>query len=428
MNETPEEGLQNHVKFSDLEPKIETFFKTFNTHPYRVHESLYGFEEEAFGEIIPLLHACKLPRTYHSYKDVICEKLCEKLGFGNNDLVFFAEGGIYAKLFFQIQTPQDTADRRACGLSNELLETYKKKFFPHNEHKTLILELLPHVVENVLSFKKVSPARFKKLFIPALVNLVEIIVVERTKLDDLRSIRGITYFLLREIFDELMLFIAEDILFHFSNADKKAIEFLSFFSVHESIDAQGNRYKPNPILDESNHAWNITTIRSTMLQHKKAKQALYDKKNALIGIKKKLDTYRIEQKELYQQAMNSKEALTALEEKVLAIHKTLQKLQETEATEVKFTENGEEKTFQRSVLLAKLFKKEDGFLKEKISLRRTFDEMEAKLSNKQKEIDLWEKKYTEGKEILSSIEANGHPMDKQYERIQRALAKTLASR
>lgn len=106
----------------------------------------------------------------------------------------------------------------------------------------------------------------------------------------------------------------------------------------------------------------------------------------------------------------------------------MQKLQETDAVEVKFNENGEEKIYQRTVLLGKLYKKEDEFLSEKTRLRRSVEEIDLKLANKQKEIDLWEKKYTEGKEFLATVEAQGHPMDKQYERIRRALAKTLATR
>jgi len=84
--------------------------------------------------------------------------------------------------------------------------------------------------------------------------------------------------------------------------------------------------------------------------------------------------------------------------------------------------------FQRTVLLGRLFKKEDVLIGEKNALRRSMDEIENKLSNKQKEIDTWEKKYSENKEFLASVEAHGYPIDKQYERITRALAKTLASR
>ncbi len=299
-------------------------------------------------------------------------------------MIVFADCGIYIKLFFQVDSSQEAADRRACGLSPETLESYKKRFFPNDEYKEKVLEFLPHVVEESLSFKRVHPARFKKIFIPILVNTVEIIILESSDLDDLRTIRGLAFFILREIFDDLMLYIAEDILFHFSNADRKAIEFLSFFSVHESIDPQGVRHKPNPILDESNHAWNITTIRSTMLQHRKAKQALYDKKNALISIKKKLEAFNIEQKDLTQQSVFGREALQEIEDKIISLHRTMQKLQDTDASEVKFNENGEEKIFQRTVLLGKLFKKEDECLSERSKARKSIEELELKIINKQK--------------------------------------------
>lgn len=415
------------LKFSDVQKNMDVFFDTLPIQSYKIHEVLYAFSDDDLATPISLAQSCVLPKHYASYKDYICEKFVKKLSLGTNDLVLFIEGGVYIKVFFYIEL-DDTVDRRACGLSPELLQKYSKEFFPNQDYKEAVLELLPCALEEILSFKKITPLLFKRLFIPTLVNLVEIIVIEESKLYNLQTIRGLTYFLLRDIFDDLMLFIAEDLLFNFSNNDKKAIEFLSYFSVHESIDSKGNHYKPNPILDDSNHAWNITTIRSTMIQHKKAKQSLYDKKNTLVIIKKKLEVFNLEKKNLLKQNHTLKNNLFSIEERVNVLHKTIQKLHNSDALEVKYTEDDEEKIFPKSLLLGKLLKKEDALLSEKTVIRHGFEEGEAKLSNKQKEIDTWEKKFAQNKENLMALEINGHPIDKQYFRIQRALAKTLASR
>ena len=428
MDEALEENMHGHLGASEHDQTINLLLQQLDPDRAKLHYALYCFEEEHMGDIVTLAQSTYASKAHTTYKDILREKLTRKLGFSPNDLILFTEEIVYAKIFFQIETSPESADRRACGLPVEQLEAYKKQFFPNNSYKEKIFTLLPYAVEDLLNFRKITPTRFKKVFIPVLVNLVEIVVIGYSDLDDLKTIRGMTYYLLREIFDDLMLFIAEDILFHFSNMDRKAIEFLSHFSVNECIDAHGNRHKPNPILDESNHAWNITTIRSTMLQHKKAKQTLYDKKNGLLGIKKKVDTFKRELKEILQLISVEQRALVSLEENIANIHKTLQKLQDTDAQEVKFTENGEEKVFSRTTLMAKLFKKEDMLLSEKNKLRKTLDELTMRFSNKQKEIDIWDKKYTESKELLVSMEAKGHPIDKQYERIKRALAKTLASR
>lgn len=428
MSASDNDGSQSDLKFSDVEKRVDEFIKNYDFSQYKVHDALYCFEEDAIHDVISLLHNCKLPKKYNSYKDVLREKISAKLNLSINDLLVFAEEMIYAKLFFQIENQESQAEKRACGLSPELLEQYKLQFFSQNTHKEDIIELLPFVVEDVLSFRKLTPLDFKKVFVITLVNLVEIIVIAHTSLDNLRNVRGLSYYLLREMFDELMLFISSDILFHFSNADRKSIEFLSHFSINETIDAKGNRYKANPILDESNYAWNMTTIRSTLLQHKRAKQALYDKKNALITIKKKLDSHKISQKELNKNIIIEQKKFQDIETKIQSIHKTLQRLQETDSDEVTFNENGEEKTFQRNVLITKLFKKEDSYLIEKNISKKLIEELNLKIANKQKDIDIWEKKYDEGKALLKTIESTGHPIDKQYERIQRALAKTLASR
>jgi len=416
------------LHFADIEPKVTEFFRNLNLEKYKLHEALYVFDEEAVGEITSLLHTCKLPHAYDSYKDVMSEKLTALLQLSSTDMILFVEGDIYVKHYFQIETAQDNADRRACGITTSTLESYKKHYFPNESYKELIFELFPYVIEDVLSYKRNTPSHFKKIFIPALVNAVEIVIIGHTDLDDLRTIRGFTFYILRELFDDIMVFIAEDILFHFSNGERKAMEFLSCFSVHDTIDSHGKRHKANPILDESHHAWNLTTIRSTMIQHKKAKQALYEKKSAMAGIKKKLELFKNDQKELYKQSELTKKRLDEIENKILHTRLTTQKLTESDAIEVTFIEDSHEKVFQRTVLLGKLFKKEDTLIGEKNVLRRSMDEIENKLSNKQKEIDTWEKKYSENKEFLASVEAHGYPIDKQYERILRALAKTLASR
>lgn len=426
MHETNEHS-DTLLKFSDVQKEVDTFFATLPMQSYKIHEVLYAFSDEDLVTALSLAQSCTLPKQYASHKDFICEKIVQKLHLGTNDLVLFIEGGVYAKIFFQIEL-ESTVDRRACGLSPELLKKYTTHFFPNQEHKEAVLELLPFALEEVLSFKKINSLSFKKLFIPTLVNLVEIIVIEASNLENLQALRGFTYYLLRDIFDDIMLFIAEDLLFHFSNNDKKAIEFLSNFSVHETIDSKGNRYKPNPILDESNHAWNITTIRSTMIQHKKAKQSLYEKKNTLVMIKKKLEAFKLEKKNLIKLNHTFRNELFSIEERIKTLHKTIQKLHNTDAVEVQYTEDNEEKIFPKSLLLGKLLKKEDLLLSEKTNLRKNFEEGEAKLSNKQKEIDTWEKKFALNKKNLVALETNGHPIDKQYQRIQRALAKTLASR
>lgn len=414
--------------FSQAEKIIENFLREFEPKEYVYLDVLYRFEEEDLSEILTALHGCRLPKKYHTYKDVIHEKFAKKLSLSNNDLFLYIEDIIYIKLFFQVEAPENSPDRRACGLPKEALETYKKKFFPHHEYKERMLTLLEAAMDSTLNIKKINPSEFRSLFIPVLVNIADIVVIEYSELEDLREVGGLSYYILREMFEVMMLKISEDILFHFSNQEKKAIDFLSHFGIHETIDAKGNRYKPNPILDESNRAWNMTTIRSTMIQHKKSKQTLYDKRNDLISIKKKLEAYRNEQKELVKHIEKEHKAVEEADEKLDHIHQTLDRLEYTDAKEVKFLEDGEEKLFERKSLITQLFRKEDSLIKQKAKLHKSTKELELALSKKQKEIYVWEKKLSEAEKSLANLESQGHPIDAQYERIQRALAKTLSQR
>jgi len=414
--------------FSHAEKIIDQFLKEFDPSPYLYLDVLYRFEESDLETIISALDHCKLPKRYASTVDVLHEKFASKMALTSSDLFICTEDEIYIKRYFQIETPENSADRRACGITQETLEGYKKQFFPNKEYKERILTLLPFAIESTLNIKKINPLEFKNLFIPTFVNLADIVVIESSELEDLRSIRGLSYFILREIFEDLMLLIAENILIHFSNQEKKAIDFLSHFGIHETIDVKGNRYKPNPILDESKRAWNMTTIRSTMIQFKKSKQTLYDRRNDLATTKKKLDQHRSEYKEITQQIKKEHTALSEYEEKVEQTRMTLEKLESTDAKEVKFLEDGEEKNFDRRSLVAQLYRKEDSILNQKTKHQKSLKELELALANKQKEIYTWEKRFSETEKSLVSLESQGHPIDGQYERIRRALAKTLSQR
>jgi len=255
--------------FNHVETVIDQFLAEFDPNRYLFLDVLYRFEEEDLEPIISALEHCKLPKRYTSYIDVLHEKFANKVDLNASDLFICTIDEIYIKRYFQVTLPENCTDRRACGIPLETLEAYKKQFFPNDEHKERLLALLPFAIESTLNIKKINPMEFKNLFIPTFVNLADIAVIEASELEDLRSIRGLSYAILREVFEDMMLLVAEDILLHFSNQEKKAIDFLSHFGIHETIDAKGNRYKPNPILDESKRAWNMTTIRSTMIQFKK---------------------------------------------------------------------------------------------------------------------------------------------------------------
>lgn len=390
-------------------------------------ELLYKIDFNQITELVDNLSNAKLPKNYLSYKDVLREKLSQKFSLQEKDMVLFLEDGIYIKFFKQIEV-KDSSERRACGFAPEFLEEQKEKYFPKDSFREKIFELLPYIIEDILSYKKLDPKTFKKIFVHTFVNLVEIIVVKNIKSEDLSFIRGMSFYLLRTVFDELMIFIADDILYNFANKDKKAEDFLSLFSVHEIIDKSGNRHKPNPILDENNHAWNMTTIRSTMLQHKRAQQAIYEKRENVEAIKKKLDVYKMGQVKLSKKIQAYKDEKQDTEKSLKRIQNHLEKIKNATSEKVKFKDAGVEKIFDRKPLLVKVLKKEDDLLTKRHQIEKDIQAVEAQINNKQKDIDMWTRKYKEGKEILNNIQKSGHPTDKLYDNIKKALAKTLAKR
>jgi hypothetical protein len=414
--------------FSHAEKIIDQFFATFDPNPYLFLDVLYRFEANDLAVVLEALEHSHLPKRYASFEDILHEKFTVKLHLGKHDLFICTDQEIYVKRYFQIDVSKEGKERRACGLSPETLEAYKKAFFPHDEYKTRLLELLPFAIESTLNVKKINPLEFRRLFISVLINLTDIVVIEFSEIEKLQEVRGLSLYLLREMFEEMMLYIAEDILKHFANQERKAVEFLSHFGIHETIDSKGNRYKPNPILDESNRAWNMTTIRSTMIQYKKAKQSLFDKQRDLTLLKKKLDSQRQEFKTHEMQLKSQQMILKETEEKAISTRTTIDHLEESTTKEVKFVENGVEKTFERRSLTIQLYRKEDALLHEKNHLQKRVRELELSLANKQKSIYVNERRLSDTQNAVASLESQGHPIDGQYTRICRALAKTLSQR
>lgn len=172
----------------------------------------------------------------------------------------------------------------------------------------------------------------------------------------------------------------------------------------------------------------MTTIRSTITQHKRAKQAMYDKKDSLLGIKKKLNAHRMDQVRYSKERASLEQKLFSVEKSLEAMKKSLKKIENTKSDKIKFVDNGKEKIFDKKPLLLKIMMRETEIYSQKTDIKKLIHSIDIKTENKQKDIDIWLKKYNEGKDTLANIEKTGHPADKQYKRISIALAKTLAKR
>ena len=408
----------------DYKDELDDYLKNLEKH--RIHDFLYRISEKDYDNIMAPFRDLKTSKQ-HAYKAIIRKKISEKLKLDRLDVIFFTDNEIYIKIYIKI-SQKEGADRRACGINPQLLEEYKEKYFSDDVFKENSFSLLESVVEDTLSFKVLNPYDFKKRFISVFINIIELIVIIGTQIEKDKDIKGFSLYLLREMFDSFLIYISEDLLFHFSNQDKKAIEFLSCFNVNETIDSKGVKYKANPILDATNHAWNMTTIRSTMFQYKHAKQDFYNKKNALISIKDRLKDYRNELQQLNQQNMETNLKLENTIAKIKSNEKNLEKVKSSTAQQIKFLDDNVEKVFEKKLLVSKLFKNEDKLLDEKKIIEHEIRDIDIKFLNKKKDFDIWVKKYNENEKVLKNIEQKGHPIDKQYENLKEALAKTLARR
>jgi predicted nucleic acid-binding Zn-ribbon protein len=393
---------------------------------YQINKYLYKIDGYDYEELMSFMLTQETMKN-SEIKDVLKRIIFEKLNLSKLDTIFFLDDCIYIKLFLHV-TQKEAQERRACGISPDILEEYKQRYFKNEDYKELSLWLLDFVIEDNLSFKKLNPYEFKNFFISVFINMMELIVLENTDLDDEKTIKGLSLYLLREMFDEFLLNIAEDILFHFSNQDKKAIEFLSYFSVNETIDANGIRHKAIPILDENNRAWNITTIKSVMIQHKRSKQTIYDKKNLIVGIKHKIDDHLVEMLNFENQKKDKEKELDELENKLQTLKENMQKVQNASSKKVMYKDGENEKIYDKNQLISKLYRQEDELLIRKKLITKELKEIDIKISNKQKDIAIWEKKLKESEESLEKIKTKEHPIDIQYDKIKMALAKALAKR
>ncbi len=412
---------QNRFAVDDIEEYFDDLEK------YRFHDCLYKISDSEYDFIISNIISKKHYKKNDSYKDAIRAVLGKRLGLTLLDTVLFTENTIYIKIFLRVEA-QTEKEKRACGIDPEILKAEEEKYFKDDSYRPKAIELLKFAVDDQLSFKKINPYEFKKIFIPVFINIMEIVVIEETEIDDILFLKGFSLFLLRKVFDDFLLYIAEDILFSFSNNEKKAIDFLSCFSVYESVDTKGVKHKANPILDESNHAWNLTTIRSTMLQYKHAKQEIYDIKRDLVVIRRKLQEHELELKELKGLRDREGKRLLELEKRIYNTEQKIESVRKSTSKKLKYKKDDVEEIYDKKTLINILYKKEDQLLQEQKDIEKAVKDIEIKILNKQKDIDIWTKKYSESEKRLKQIEKKGHPIDDQYQRLKFALAKTLAKR
>lgn len=323
------------------------------------------------------------------------------------DLIFFLRGRMWIRYFTPPKKLPDGKDKRFAGESVEVLEALFLAYFPNGMWKD-IESILGEVLDEKLNFSIIDNTTFTKTFIPVFRGMIEILLIDVITPVDQDKIEGFTGYVLRQYFDQILLYTAKNLLSFIENRDKNAELFIKNFSDNVLIDTDGKRIKRYPIVDSKQHTWNHVTILSILMQYKQVKLRMISQNNIITGIKEQLTQSN---KNLLSEKNNEK-----LQE--VKINKIIKELAESDLINFKNKKNSDFSHQKRHEELLSMRKAEDNelyFIKNHIA-NITID-----LTREQK-------KLIHETEARIMINEQIEPLKETYERIANALVLVLAKR
>ena len=391
----------NRVKLKLIEiiPQIDEF---------EIAQKLYRLEKEFVESLFEEIEEYDVSKFYFSHRDVLRVIARDVFELNQRDIILFYEGRMFIKIFVLMEC-KDPRERRFSGYSDEELTTLRELMsspLTWDDIEPMLLEVL----SDELNFKVIHPLTFKKKFIDVLLAMMEFLVASKLPNMARDDIAALSAYYLREYFDDIMLYMSEYLLNLIVKRDKRAEDFLSFFSLDSKIYKE-KKIKPNPIIDENHQVWNPTTILSVALQKKQSNAMLFKQKQEIPKIHQKIKAITNEISEIDAQ----------IEQVEFSLNRVLAELDDVRA-------DLDDKDSKSGFEISKLFKKEDRLIEDRKTLESQLKMLEIQKNNKLKDIANWERILQAENNKIRALEEKTKPIEKRYELIKHALAKALAKR
>lgn len=323
------------------------------------------------------------------------------------DIIFFLRGRIWIRYSMPPKKIIDGQDKRFAGESVEILNALYTKYFPKGMWED-IESILSEVLEEKLNFSLIDNDTFSKTFIPVFRGMIEILLIDVISPEDRYKIEGFTGYVLRQYFDQILLYTAKNLLVFIENRDKNAETFVKKFAENTLIDSIGNKTKTYAIVDSKQQVWNYATILSMLLQYKQIKLRIVTQNNAIASVQ--------------EQIKNCDETLM--------FEKNTLSMQETKLdTIIKNIADSELKNFNSKKGNDPIQAKRH---EELLTMKRTEENelylMKNRIANNTIQFERLQKKIKHEKDAKVILLEQAEPIKETYERIAHALAVVLTKR
>ncbi|MDD5717432.1 MAG: hypothetical protein PHW64_06475 [Sulfuricurvum sp.] len=336
------------------------------------------------------------------------------------DITIFIRGKISIRYFTSPKKIPPGADKRFAGESVELMETLYQHYFPKGAWEN-IEPILNEIIVDKLNFSTIDNATYIKTFIPVYRAMIEILLLEIVEEKDKEKIEGLTGFILRQYFHDILLFTAKNLLQYIEDRDKNAEVFIKYYVDEVIIDSAGNKVQRFPIVDKRQQKWNFSSILSVMMQYKQTKLRIEAQKEVInsadlrvIECQNELDIEKEEKKQKQEKLLEIENMIKECD--VKAIDTTKEKVK---SKNTQITNSPEMNALNRQYM---------DLLQKQKSLQTQLEIARSRITNKSNELNRRKKKYDYEQKMLESIIKQVAPIVEMYEMIAEAVAAVLSKR
>ena len=233
----------------------------------------------------------KLPEE--TARGYLRECIADVFELNEKDIVLFLRSRIYIRGYIAPKVVAQGAERRFAGENPEELQSIYDYCFPEGIGDE-IEALIPEVLDEQLNFGVIDNYIFNKTYIAVFRSMIEIILVEGIDNLPVEKLEGLTGYVLRLYFDDILVYTARELLYYVEIRDRNAEKFIKYYKEEVVIDAEGRKIQKHAIVDAKHQTWNYSAILSVLMQFAQAKKRVEQQKVRIESIEDRLDDVKRE--------------------------------------------------------------------------------------------------------------------------------------
>ncbi len=374
-------------------------------------------------------------------KDKIKQRLKERIGLTEKDVVLFLNDKLVVKRFKQQQTSvvedeEGRFDHKFTGLTkDDLIELKNATFENVAAEEEIVGEIVDKAIESELNFGKITHDFFIKNCVKILQKSIFDFLKTNLK-EDSAKLEGLANLLLKEHWMLAHRRMAFSILGLMAQKNPVAESFIKKYSGDIEVDS-GQRFKLPEILDKNGAKWNVSSIYGVATQRKKIVDSATFRQKSIENLKLTIEGLYAKIDELSDDAIQNEKDIVSIDEQIqdrinteASLNAKIQelgvKLRSTkdEAEKMKIRTEVDEKT----LFIKRLLIKGGNLTTGKKRLELLTKQIAAKKEKTHYDIPRMQKRCKEDEAEIIKFLASQKEIDEKYDTLVEALALALTKR